>query len=145
MLQIYCQQIELDVFINDFFFESRYEIQTNIIGHTVLYGKFKIFKQFHKNYNISIQKLEFSFAEYGLSVLLILCMKGFNDLLEYYLPLSLLSTPILYLSNINYDKLSLISDQRITNEYTPIQLACICNNISCIKVICTYFIDNEPP
>ncbi|OMJ75547.1 hypothetical protein SteCoe_25281 [Stentor coeruleus] len=132
--------------INEFTFKSS-GLTLSIPGYCIIYGKHVLFRELYEKFFVSIQKLEESFANYGISVLAILCSKGYSDLLKYYLPLSLSIDPTIYLNTNSFAtlNLSIPNEKCEKSTYTPIQLACFYGNINCVKVTLEYFNNSDTP
>lgn len=135
--------------LNDFTFQAGDGLITNIPGYCVLCGRADLFRSLNEKYCISIPKLEKHFSIMGASALAIICSKGYDQLLQYYLPLSLSVDPTSYhsISNATLNlsaKANFSVDNIFRSTYSPIHLAAFCGFINCIKVSQEFFQDNVP-
>lgn len=123
--------------VDDFLFESEAKIVTNLAGHSVLHGNLAVFKILSEEYFVSTCKMELTFSVYGLSAVAVLCIKGFSDFLRYYLKICI-ADPLRYAIKTDFKIFSALAERNINHEYTPVQFACICENINCIQEILSF-------
>lgn len=133
--------------INYNIFKLNEKISVNFPCLCILEGKLELFKYIHQSYTLVVQIIENIFTDYKLSALSILCVKGFDEFLSYYLPLALSV-------NVKVNEFSdsveiCFSGEETLREhpvgYSPIQLACFFGNINCVKVVNSYFKNSKPP
>ena len=137
--------------LNDYTFQGTDNIMTNIPAYCILCGRADLFKILNEKYFISIQKLESTLSIHGISALALICSKGYHEMLEYYLPLSLSVDPSVYLSisnctlNLSGTNSNFAKEPMSTCTYTPIHLAAYYGHIACIKVALDFIGEAEVP
>lgn len=133
--------------INYNIFKLNEKLSVNLPCLCILEGKLEAFKYIHKSYLLIVQIIENIFTDYKLSALSILCVKGFDELLSYYLPLALsVNVKVNEFSEnieICFGEEELI--KHLPVGFSPIQLACYFGNINCVKVVNNYFKQSKPP
>ena len=115
-------------------------IKLNAMGYSLYIGRYKTFEALHK-LGCSLSHTETLLFNQGISIIQLLCVKGYEELLAYYLP---------YYSENYVEK---VQEKTITIDlsqesypryvpkvtYTPVQLAVQKHHLSVIKKIQEYY------
>jgi hypothetical protein len=125
-------------------------LSLNALGLALRSGKLSSFIFLHQNCNASIKTMEFLFDKASISSLHIICLKGFVEILKYYLPFYIEEiTEFPEIQEFASNRLSSVwvDDSRPLEEnypdYLPVHIATIREDIHLLSYIHTYFKDKS--
>lgn len=112
-------------------------LSLNTLSYALILGDMQIFILLHK-LGCSLSIMESIFMEQGLSPLNVICMKGYSNLLSYYLTFFMSENESYYSGNIGKSSRAILENDFNPfpgRNFTPIQLATIYDNIQVITII----------
>lgn len=130
--------------INSYRISINHDLTVTLLGFSLIFGRSGIFTYLLEDLGSNFDLMEELFSNSGTTGLSIICSNNYLSLLQIYLPLFLkkLKTGSVFKRN---PKSTLVLDQsqelnqKLSNPYTPIQLACENGHISIINYFKSYF------
>jgi hypothetical protein len=120
-------------------------IKLSLLGYAAWVGKTRAFKCLYEEFQASVVEMEKLMLESHFSALDIMCERGFNELLLYYMPIYLQFSHKI-LTRMSEKQLTLDLDQSptgFTNVATPVHKACELGNISILLDVYNFFKEKE--
>ncbi|OMJ74255.1 hypothetical protein SteCoe_26882 [Stentor coeruleus] len=115
--------------------------------YCIFSGSLSIFKHIHETFTINIPSIEKKFDLLQTSPIHIMCTKNYNELLLYYLPLSLptFHIPKIQTISLSFDILgqSLVSSETSNTYISPLHAACEKGHLLIVKIIYDFFGDSK--
>ena len=130
--------------INSYRISINHDFTVTLLGFSLIFGRSDIFSYLLEDLASNFDLMEELFSNSGTTGLSIICSNNYLSILQIYLPLFLKKLKIGSVFKRNL-KSTLVLDQseelnqKLSNPYTPIQLACQNGHISIINYFKSYF------
>ena len=116
------------------------QIELNALAYCLYLNRTGLFTLLHK-LGCDVQKMEKLLLDQGISPMHFICVRGFSDLLSYYLSYYDIKSTAQSFSNSSFYS-EFFSN--FESEYTPVQLATQLGHVGIIDVVHTYFAESAP-
>ena len=135
--------------INNPYFHIK-ENKLNLLGLALWYNAVDCFKYIQTNLKASPDAMEKLLQEQKTSGIDIICQRGQEDMLDYYLPIYdslIIDEPKIEEISVSLNLYQSSNDisKIITSTYTPIQKACDLGNLNILAHVYRYYKDKQAP